>query len=67
MAIVGIIILAIVIAAILKFRNYVNTQGNPALKTAMKIGDFFIWIRFIGFIILFLFLVAIFTTAKLSK
>ena len=64
MAIVGIIILAVIIVAILKLRHYTNTQGGPVLKTAMKIGDFFVWIRFIGFAILFLFLMFIVLMAK---
>ena len=60
MAILGIIILAVIIAAILKLRHHINTQGSPALKTAMKIGDFFVWVRFIGFGILVLFLMFLF-------
>jgi len=56
MAIVGIIILAIIIAGILYLRNRVNTQGSPVMKGLMKIGDFFVWIRFIGVGLLLLFL-----------
>jgi hypothetical protein len=64
MAILGIIILAFAIVGILNLRHYTNTQGSPAMKTAMKIGDFFIWMRFIGFGILFLFFMLIMLAAK---
>jgi hypothetical protein len=64
MAILGIIILAFAIIGILRLRHYTNTQGSPAMKTVMKIGDFFVWLRFIGFGILFLFLMLIFLGAK---
>jgi hypothetical protein len=64
MTAMGIIILVVVAVAILYLRHYTNTQGSSAMKTAMKVGDFFVWIRFIGFGILFLFLMFIILAAK---
>jgi hypothetical protein len=64
MAILGIIILALAIIGILSLRHYTNTQGSPAMKTAMKIGDFLVWVRFIGFSILLLFFMVMVFMAK---
>ncbi len=63
-AVLGVVILGFVILGILSLRHYTNTQGGPALKTAMKIGDFFIWVRFIGFAVLLLIFMAIAASAK---
>ena len=63
MQIMGIIILVILGGGILFLRNKINTGNNPYLKTALKINDAYVWFRFIGGIILvifILFIVAIF-------
>ena len=65
MAVMGIIILVVAVVGILYLRHYTNTHGGPVLKTAMKIGDFFIWLRFIGFAILILLFIIL--AAKHSK
>ncbi len=60
----GIVILAIIIVGILSLRHHINTKGSPAMKTAMKIGDFITWIRFIGFGLVVLFIIFIMLAAK---
>jgi hypothetical protein len=66
-AILGVVILAFVIVGILSLRHYTTAHGSPAMKTAMKIGDFFIWVRFIGFAVLLLLFLFIAASAKHSK
>ena len=50
---IGIIILGIFAFLIIKLRQQIYASDNTALKTVTKVGDFFIWLRFIFFIIFF--------------
>ena len=63
-AVLGVVILAFAIVGILSLRHYTTAHGSPAMKTAMKIGDFFICVRFIGFAALLLIFMAIAASAK---
>ena len=49
----GIIILVIFSLVIINLRQQAYASNNTALKTVMKVGDFFIFMRFIFFIIFF--------------
>jgi hypothetical protein len=51
MAIGGILILVVVAIGIITLRRIISNSDSPALKTAVGVGDFFIWLRFIGAII----------------
>ena len=45
---IGIVVLIILAIIIIAIRSLIQQRGGPVLNGAMKVGDFFIWIRFIG-------------------
>jgi hypothetical protein len=49
----GVLILVVISIGIIYLRKTVESSNNSTLKTAMKIGDYIIWIRFIFFIVFF--------------
>jgi len=49
----GVLILVAISIGIIYLRKTVESSNNSTLKTAMKIGDYIIWIRFIFFIVFF--------------
>ena len=56
MVIIGLLFIVISIISILFLRNKIKKGDNSFLKTLLKISDTLVWIRFIGGIILVLFL-----------
>lgn len=61
MQIIGILILVVFIGLILYGRHKISSGDNQILKTAQKIGDTYTWFRFIGSIILVIFVFGILT------
>ena len=51
MAIGGILILVVVAIGIIILRRIISNSDSSVLKTAVGVGDFFIWLRFIGALI----------------
>ena len=45
--IIGIIIIIIVCIIVIALRKKVDKSNNTTLKTVMKVGDLFIWLRFL--------------------
>lgn len=62
--ILGIVILVVVAGIIMFVRDKVNKSGNSVLKGAMKVGDFFTWIRFLSVIPFIILLVIIGVASK---
>jgi hypothetical protein len=61
----GLFILILFSMVIIFLRKKTQESNNSVLKTAMKVGDFFIWVRFLSFIIiLMLFLLFAFSKSK---
>jgi len=56
MPIKGILILLAFIVGILFLRNAVGQSNSPILKGALKINDAIVWVRFMGGVVLVLFL-----------
>ena len=61
MQIIGILILVVFIGLILYGRYKISLGDNYVLKTAQKISDTYIWFKFIGSIILVIYVFGIFT------
>ena len=59
--IIGLLIIFVVIGIILFLRNKVKNSDNTTLKTIMKVSDFFVTVRFLLFVLPFLFLFLIFS------
>ena len=61
MQLVGILILVVIIGLILYGKHKISTGDNQLLKTAQKIGDAYVWFKFIGGIIFIIFVLSILT------
>ena len=60
---IGLLILILFVMVIVFLRKKTQESDNQVLKTAMRVGDFFIWVRFLSFIII-LMLFLLFATFK---
>lgn len=61
---IGLLILIVFCAIIVKFRGKIETSDNVYLKRAAKIGDWFVWFRFIMGLLLLAFGLLIFSKVR---
>ena len=61
---IGLLILIVFCAIIIKFRSKIETSDNVYLKRAAKIGDWFVWFRFIMGLLLLAFGLLIFSKVR---
>ena len=62
--IIAIIFLVIFAMGVIAFRRYATNYGGPVVKTYMNFYDIYVWIRFIGVILLLGLFLIIYIFAK---